>query len=261
MAIASDKLKFTFISVEETTSTNDLARQFARQGPEGLVITAKRQTRGRGRRGRSWYSEPGGLYFSILLKPTLPPGEAAKITLAAGVAIVEVLQKLYSLPAELKWPNDVLVSGKKIAGILCERLAHSANASSVIVGIGINTNQTISGLPKQLQATAGSIRSLAGTEVDHDFLLKQILARFDHYYHRLLSGNASQVLDLAKHYTTLFGRTVKVVTETEVFTAKACGISEQGALVIEKTDGSRHELWAADVSIQTVIDPTIDQER
>ncbi|HHX01181.1 MAG TPA: biotin--[acetyl-CoA-carboxylase] ligase [Firmicutes bacterium] len=261
MAIASDKLKFTFISVEETTSTNDLARQFARQGPEGLVITAKRQTRGRGRRGRSWYSEPGGLYFSILLKPTLPPGEAAKITLAAGVAIVEVLQKLYSLPAELKWPNDVLVSGKKIAGILCERLAHSANASSVIVGIGINTNQTISGLPKQLQATAGSIRSLAGTEVDHDFLLKQILTRFDHYYHRLLSGNASQVLDLAKHYTTLFGRTVKVVTETEVFTAKACGISEQGALVIEKTDGSRHELWAADVSIQTVIDPTIDQER
>jgi BirA family biotin operon repressor/biotin-[acetyl-CoA-carboxylase] ligase len=250
VAIAAD-VKYTIISFDEVTSTNDVAREHAKGGcPEGLVITAARQTKGRGRRGRSWHSESGGLYFSILLKPNLPSARVSLITLAAGAAVVEVLREQYQLPAELKWPNDVVVFDRKTAGVLCEGF-HHPGGSSIIVGIGVNTNQPIASLPEPLQAAAGSVRALTGLEVDNDFLLKQILARFKHHYHSLHADGGRSVLESARQYTAMLGKEVTVITETEIYTAIACGLSDQGALVVEKSDGSQEELWAADVSIQT----------
>lgn len=251
MAIAADYLGFTIISLDEVTSTNDLAREYAKNNCQaGFVITAKRQTKGRGRRGRSWHSESGGLYFSILLKPDLPPAQVSLLTLTAGAAVVEVLREYYQLPAELKWPNDVLVTGKKVAGILCEGLFHNTDSFAVIVGIGVNTNQPLAGLPEEIQAAAASLSTLTGVPVDNDLLLRQILARFHNCYQTVLSGCGCLILDRVKQYTSMLGKIVNVTTETTVFTAKACDINEHGALIVERQDGSREAIWAADVSIR-----------
>ncbi|HKM17538.1 MAG: biotin--[acetyl-CoA-carboxylase] ligase [Firmicutes bacterium] len=261
MIIIAHELGFRIVTVGETTSTNDLAKQYAKHSPEGLVIRAARQTQGRGRRGRVWHSEPGGLYFSILLKPKLPPAELAKITLVAGVTIVEVLRRRYDLPAELKWPNDVVITGKKVAGILCEGVTHGSDYGSVIVGIGINTNQKITAMPEKLRATAGSLEYFIGSKLDNNVLLQHILRRFGNNYRRLLSGNSRELLSSAREYTTMLGKTVQVITETQVYTGKACDLSEHGALIIENADGSRHELWSADISIRVETDPAGDLGR
>jgi len=238
------------ITVEETTSTNDLAKHYAKQGAsEGLVITAKRQTQGRGRRGRIWHSQTGGLYFSILLRPKLPPTETAKITLLAGIAVVETLREHYGLAAELKWPNDVLINGKKIAGILTEG-SISSSGNYIIVGIGINTNQPAPTLPEPIQPTAGSLVEFINDPLDNQVLLQQFLARFNSHYYPFVQGTHLKLLDLVRKYTSLLGQEVLVVTDQATYRAQALDIADNGALIVEKPDGTKHKLLAADVTVR-----------
>lgn len=237
------------IVVDSAESTNDLLKQLAKNNiNEGLVVTAKYQTQGKGRRGRTWCSNPGGLYFSVLLRPKLPLTEVAKITLLAGITVVEILRSMYGLPAVLKWPNDVLVNGKKICGILVELSADSESVHHVIVGVGINCNQSSDSWPPALCHIATSLATETNNTIDRKQLLEQILAHLEHYYLRFREDK-NFLLKLARQYTSLLGKTVQVITNNETYIATAIDISENGALIVQKQDGCRFSLWAADVSI------------
>ncbi|WP_297467211.1 biotin--[acetyl-CoA-carboxylase] ligase, partial [Thermococcus sp.] len=155
------------IRFTEVNSTNDYAREIAEEVPEGTVVVAKRQTSGRGRNGRNWASPEGGLWMTAILKPMASPEHVPKLVFVGALAVVDTLAK-YGIPAELKWPNDVLVDGKKIAGILSEcKLHHFA-----LLGIGLNVNNDI---PEELKGTAVSIKDLLGREVNLDEVLQRVL--------------------------------------------------------------------------------------
>lgn len=142
---------------EETDSTNARARELADQGaPEGTLVVAERQTQGRGRKGRIWFSPPGaGIYASLILRPSIPPHEATRITFVTAVAAAEALLHLTDLNVRIKWPNDILVNGKKVAGILTEISTERGAVDYAVVGLGMNVNTP--GFPDDISERATSI--------------------------------------------------------------------------------------------------------
>lgn len=239
------------IVVSSIDSTNELAKSKAKAGAEaGLVVIANEQSQGKGRRGRIWHSQPGGLYFSILLRPRLPLNEAAKITLLTGVTIVEALRKFYRLPAVLKWPNDILVEGKKVCGILTELSANIETINYLVIGVGINCNQDPHSWPDDISETATSLQAVIGSSVNRKQLLERTLTHLEYRYQEFIRGNMQEVIELARLYSPLLGRTVQVITSQDTFTAKAVDISDTGALIVETQTGKQVTLWAADVSIR-----------
>ena len=140
-------------------STNNLAKEYAKSNaPEGLVIVADSQTGGRGRMGKSWYSPPKtGVYLSILLKPPLKTDQLSLITLVAGVSAIETINEFSHQSANLKWPNDILINGKKVCGLLCEMIPNKENPCFLVIGIGINANQVAGQFPEDLNKTATSL--------------------------------------------------------------------------------------------------------
>ncbi len=252
IAIENSPLQYRIITVDETASTNDLAKEYARQGAsEGLVITAKRQTQGRGRRGREWYSQTGGLYFSILLRPNLPFTEMAKTTLLAGVAAVETLRQHYRAAAELKWPNDVIIAGRKIAGILTEGSINPGGSNYIIVGIGVNTNPPAEPLPESIRVRAGFLSDFTNLTIENQVLLRQFLNHFNQHYVRFAQGKHHEFLKLVRCYTRMLGQEIIITEEKATFHAKAVDIDETGALIVKKSDGTIRTLLAADVSIRS----------
>ncbi|MBW1745028.1 MAG: biotin--[acetyl-CoA-carboxylase] ligase, partial [Deltaproteobacteria bacterium] len=147
------------IYLKETDSTNTRAKELATQGaPEGTLIIAEKQTNGRGRRGRSWFSPPGGgIYFSLILRPAISPGETPRITLMTAVVLAETLISLMKLKLRIKWPNDILVNGKKLAGILTEISTEMDAVNYIVVGLGMNVNTRFEKFPSEIKKNATSI--------------------------------------------------------------------------------------------------------
>ncbi|MEM2676119.1 MAG: biotin--[acetyl-CoA-carboxylase] ligase, partial [Candidatus Bathyarchaeia archaeon] len=168
--------KYIFFS-HEVNSTNDWAKELAELGaPEGTVAIAETQTAGRGRIGRKWHSPKGGLWFSITLKPNLKPSETVKLVFLAGLAVAETLRELCGLKAETKWPNDVLVDGRKVCGILSEMKTVGEKVDYVVVGVGINANINVEKeLPPELRETATSLKAMLGKEISMENLFKGLL--------------------------------------------------------------------------------------
>src|SRR5215510_10891679 len=150
------KLGSTVVRFDRVSSTNDVAKDFASSGArEGLCVIAKEQTAGRGRHGRNWSSPAGeGLYMSVILRPAILPSEAGTITLASAIAVAETLRLDYETDAEIKWPNDVMVRGRKISGILIESAIQDDKLDYIVLGIGVNTGQR--GFPEEVTSTATS---------------------------------------------------------------------------------------------------------
>lgn len=235
---------------EQVESTNDIAKDQAKQdAAEGLVVIAKEQTIGRGRRGRTWFSHTGGLYFSILLRPKLALSDVSQITLLAGITIVEVLREHYGLPAMLKWPNDVLIDGKKVCGILTELSADPESVQYVVVGIGINSNQSTQDWPEEITNLATSIRINTGKNVSHTQLLYQILTAFEANYNCFIVQQYPVIMT-AKKYSPLLGQQVQIITQDETYLATAVDLDPSGALIIADQNGKKSTIWAADVSLR-----------
>ncbi len=250
-ALTTELIGNQIIVVDKINSTNELAKIQAKAGADaGLVVIANEQSQGRGRRGRIWHSQPGGLYFSILLRPQLPLNEATKITLLTGVTIVETLRKFYHLPAVLKWPNDILIENQKVCGILTELSANIETINYIVIGIGINCNQDPQSWPSDIRETATSLQAVTGTSINRKKLLEKTLTHFEYSYQKFIKGDMRELIDLANQYTPLLGRTIQVITSQETFTAKAIDISDTGALIVETQAGKQMTLWAADVSIR-----------
>jgi BirA family biotin operon repressor/biotin-[acetyl-CoA-carboxylase] ligase len=236
----------------EIGSTNDRIMAAGRDGaPEGLAVIADRQTAGRGRLGRSWASPPGvGLYTSILLRPTLPTGQVPLLTLVAGLAVAEAIENVTGLAPRLKWPNDLLVDGKKVGGILTETASVESRVSYVAVGIGINVRQEAQDLPEEFRATATSLRLATGREVPRGNLAAEIYNGLDGWYQEFLAGRLETILAGGRERSAILGSPVDVLAGDERWSGLAEDLDADGALLVRKENGTVRRVVAGDVSIR-----------
>jgi BirA family biotin operon repressor/biotin-[acetyl-CoA-carboxylase] ligase len=233
----------------KTDSTNRVAMELGYAGePEGTVVMAESQTAGRGRAGRSWHSEKGtGLYFTVLLKPRLSPAQAPLLTMLAGISAHAAIQAQTGLVSELKWPNDVLLNGKKVGGILTEMHAEPNAVRFVIVGIGINVNQEK--FPSELSAIATSIRKESGRMTYRLELLARLLGQFESDYNRFLRDGPAFVVERFQGVTSFAeGRRVRVDTGVESYMGTTAGLSPEGLLLVTKDNGPLMTVIAGDVT-------------
>jgi len=233
----------------KTDSTNRVAMELGyADEPEGAVVLAEEQTAGRGRAGRSWHSERGaGLYVTLLLRPKLSPVQAPLLTMLAGLSAHTAVLAQTGLSAELKWPNDLLLNGKKLGGILTEMHAEPNAVRFVIVGIGINVSQEK--FPGELAATATSLRKETGRLHSRLEILVKLLSQFETDYNRFLREGAGYVVqrfELVSSFAN--GKRVKVDTGRETFVGTTEGLSAEGLLMVKKEDGGSVTVIAGDVT-------------
>lgn len=235
-------------AVEECESTNLLARQLALQGaPEGTAVFAGKQTAGRGRMGRRFQSPAGGgLYMSVLLRPTLPVSEVAVITACAAVAVAEAVEELYPLGAEIKWVNDLLLDGRKFCGILTESVLSAGGSSFLVLGIGINVSTDTASFPEEVRRTATSLYAHSGIRQPLEAVAAAVLDRFAAFY-RGFPGNLPQQRDAYCARLTTLGKTVEIAGEEGCYTAVA--VDSRFGLVVER-EGLRRTLSSGEVSVR-----------
>jgi BirA family transcriptional regulator, biotin operon repressor / biotin---[acetyl-CoA-carboxylase] ligase len=237
---------FHFFKID---STNRVAMELGSAGePEGTLVLAEEQTAGHGRAGRTWHSERGtGLYFTLLLRPRLAPAQAPLLTMLAGLSAHAAIQGLTGLTPELKWPNDLLVNGKKVGGILTEMHAEPSVVRFVIVGIGINVNQEK--FPLELASIATSLRRESGKMNYRLELLVRLLTQFESDYNRFLREGPSFVVERFQSVSNFAkGRRVRVETGAESYVGTTAGLSPEGLLLVAKDNGAVLTVIAGDVS-------------
>ena len=216
---------------DETDSTNERAK--ASGEIEGSVFIAEVQNHGKGSRGRGWVSPRGtGIWHSILLKPDIPPSEVSQITLVAGLAVCRAI----GMGAKIKWPNDIVIGTKKVCGILTEMSAETDMVHYVVCGIGINVNTENFDAEIKHRATSMYIES-GEKQIRNDIIARE-LNYFEYYYKKFLEGGLGAILDEYKENCVTIGRDVTVIYKKENVTGKAVDIDENGALVVETTDGT-----------------------
>ena len=215
-------------------STNNLAKEYAKSNaPEGLVIVADSQTGGRGRMGKSWHSPPKtGVYLSILLKPPLKTDQLSLITLVAGVSAIETINEFSHQSANLKWPNDILINGKKICGLLCEMIPNKENPCFLVIGIGINANQVAGQFPEDLNKTATSLRIINGSPTNRLDVIQSLLKNIDREYHGFLTDGGNSVIKKWGFHSNLFGKRVSIQHGSTITTGTAMRIDSLGRLVL-----------------------------
>jgi len=237
---------------EQTTSTNDVADKFARDGvKEGVVVFAEAQTKGRGRLGRKWLSPAGkGLWFSVLLRPDLRPQETTQLTVAAATALRRAIHSQTGLQPEIKWPNDILIRGRKVAGILTELHAELDRTKYVILGIGVDANQTVKDFPTELRRLATSIRIETGQVADRAELATQILRELDHDYGRICAGDFESVADEWERHCTTLGCNVVIQIGERKAQGRAESLDPDGALLLRTQHGHLERIIGGDVTLE-----------
>jgi BirA family biotin operon repressor/biotin-[acetyl-CoA-carboxylase] ligase len=236
---------FSLVALERTDSTNEDALALAAaSAPEGTLVWARAQSRGRGRRGRSWSSPPGNLYASFLLRPRRPPNETAQIGFIAAVALAEALERL--LPPDrrigCKWPNDLLVDGAKISGILLEAAAAQGLVEAVVVGIGVN----IASFPAELPYRATSLAA-SGAPGEVEAVLEVLAERLLFWYERWRREGFMPIRRRWLDFATGLGGPVEVRLPRETLTGRFAALDATGALDIELPDGRRRLVSAGDI--------------
>jgi BirA family biotin operon repressor/biotin-[acetyl-CoA-carboxylase] ligase len=231
---------FKIVYYPELPSTMDAARDLARKKcPDFTVVVAGRQTRGRGRLKRQWLSDDGGLYFTMVLRPDIPVLLSSRVNFLASLTLARVLRELFQIDAAVKWPNDILVAGLKISGMLSELEAESDRVLFLNIGMGINVNND----PAVVEPGASSLKKITGREISK----KMLLARFlDEFEKRLKRVEFENVISEWKKYTVTLNRQVKIVTHKEVSEGLAVDVEQDGALVLELADGSRKKIVYGD---------------
>jgi BirA family biotin operon repressor/biotin-[acetyl-CoA-carboxylase] ligase len=236
---------------QEVESTNDEAAALAGRGEaEGTIVIAERQRRGRGRMGRRWESPMGlGLYLSVILRPVIPPQAAPVLTLMGAVAGAEAIERITGLTAALKWPNDLIVHGRKVGGILGEMAVEGSRLLYVILGIGLNVNQTGADFEGELRQIAGSLRVEAGRPVDRTAMVRSLCGSLDGWYDRFLSGGPLPILEQVRHRCLTVGRMVTARSGDQEVSGFAVELDDLGRLVIRDATGALHHLVAGDVTL------------
>ncbi len=233
---------------ETIDSTNNYAKELAaREAPEGTLVIAETQTGGRGRLGREWNSPAGvGLYVSVVLRPQLPPMELPQITLTAAVAVVRAVRRVTGLAPGIKWPNDLLMHGKKLGGILTEMETESDRIRHVVIGLGLNINNP--DFPYELAGTATSLAQELGGAFSRVELLRAWLEEFEDLYERFLDQGFPQILEEWKCSAVTLGRMVTVRQGPREVSGKAVDVAPDGALLLQTPGGEMVRVTSGEIA-------------
>ena len=233
----------------EVASTNTIAMDLAQKGAvDGTVVIAETQTGGKGRLGRAWISPRGNLYVSVVLRPAVPVSKAPLITLMGAVAVASGVRRQCGLPAGIKWPNDILLSGKKVSGLLTEMSAEPDRIRYIVLGIGVNVNMDGRTLQPDVRRMSTTLAAAMGRPVDRTALLRTLLAELDLWYHRFLYDDAD-VLAAWKELNVTLGHRVGVSGGGVKLEGLAHGVDAEGRLILKLDDGTLRQVAAGDVTI------------
>jgi BirA family biotin operon repressor/biotin-[acetyl-CoA-carboxylase] ligase len=237
---------------EQTTSTNDVIEKLARDGvKEGVVVFAESQTKGRGRLGRKWISpERKGLWFSVLLRPDLRPQEATQLTVASATALRRAIQSETGLHPEIKWPNDILIGGKKVAGILTEMSAEPDQVRHAILGIGVDVNLAAGEFPPELRKLATSLKIESGRAISRAELATAILRELDRDYARICAGGFAVLADEWVAHCKTIGRNVTIQIGERKIRGRAESLDDAGALLLRTEHGHLEHIIGGDVTLE-----------
>lgn len=234
-------------SYKKTDSTNDIAYDLAEKGAlEGAVVLAEEQAKGKGRLGRKWLSPPGGIYMSCIIKPDILPNEVQEFTLVSAYSVAKAIKELTGLHSRIKWPNDLLIRGKKICGILTEMKAETDKIDFIVIGIGINVNTPLQALPHN---TATSLKAELKINVSRVDLVRLILGNLDREYHNFKKHGFQSVRDEIKGLSETLNKYVRVTSHDTVYEGEAVDIDEQGALILRLDSGIRQRILSGDVTV------------
>ena len=232
-------------------STNVHARMIADRGaPEGTVVVAETQLKGKGRRGRSWFSPAGeGIYVSVILRPRVAPSEAPQLVLMAAVAAAEALLAQAALPVSVKWPNDILVGGKKIAGILTEMRLAGDRIDHVVIGMGVNVNTPAESLPPEIAAIATSLCAVTGRTFSRAGLLRTYLEKLEGWYALFRERRFEPIRERWLEISRIIGKQVKIAGVDRTYEGEVVDIDPTGFLILKSPDGGVQRILAGDVSM------------
>lgn len=237
---------------EVTRSTQDDCRELAERGaPEGTLVVAERQEAGRGRLGRAYFTPPGGLWFSLLLRPERAPEQVILLSLVAAVAAHGAIEEVTGLRPVIRWPNDLLLDGRKVTGILVELASEQDVLRYVVLGVGINVNLRPEDFPDELRPIATSLSVALGREVRRVPLLQRLLERLESLYDRYLAEGPRPVLDAWRALPNILGQRVTVYTPRETWSGVAMDLDEEGALLVRDDSGAFRRVVAGDVRLTT----------
>lgn len=234
---------------EETDSTNRQARMLAREkAKHGTLVIADTQSAGRGRRGRGWISPAGeGIFMTLIVRPDVHPSQVAKLSLTLALAVARAIERETGLDARIKWPNDIVIGGRKVCGLLLEMDATENKVESIAAGVGINVHQTV--FDEEIQHTASSLDLLAGKRVSRSAIVRAFLEEFEQAY--ALAEDA--MMDAYRACSATIGQRVQVIALDGTYTGTAQGITDSGSLLVEKDGGEVREVLAADVSVRGIM--------
>jgi len=235
---------------EVVASTQDVLRDLAEAGaPEGTLVVAEQQNRGRGRMGRSWVSPPGkGIWMSLLLRPNVPLLQTPQLTLLAAVALNRAIERVTGLDIGIKWPNDLLIDGRKISGILLESATEDERIRYVVVGMGISVNLEETDYPEEVAAKAVSLRMASGRVLDRIELIAEILKEFEELYSVFNASGFEPIRLLWEARSINLNKPTVLMTAGGRIEGIPRGISETGALIVEMPDGGMQTVYSAEIN-------------
>lgn len=236
---------------ETVDSTQKVAHRLAQEGcEEGTLVIAEEQVGGRGRLNRAWHSpKTTGIWMSLVLRPQIPPHEAPQLTLLAAVAIVQAIEDITNIKVDIKWPNDILINGKKLVGILTEMQADADQIHSVIIGMGINVNQQGADFNDELSSIATSLSIEKGEKISRATLVQAILKRLEELYYQYLKAGFAPIKILWEAYAITIGRNIIARTLKGSIEGLAKGITPEGTLMLEDLEGKMHYIYSADIEL------------
>lgn len=229
-------------------STNDKAREIAAQdAPEGSIVVAEKQLQGKGRLGRTWSSPPGGIWVSVILRPPISPPESQLITLVAGLAVARCLQEYCNTAAGIKWPNDIMVGGKKICGILTEIRAEVDRVHFLALGIGLNVNTGQEDYPIEVRDLITSLKLLTDSEWNRRALLSVLLESVEREYFLFLKEGKGRIIEKWKMYDVTLNNYVTVKSGNKSYSGTAVDLSDNGGLILQVEDGTLLTVYSGEV--------------
>ncbi len=249
--LAGRKIGFPVRYFPEVDSTNIRAWRLAIEGAaEGTAVVADSQSRGKGRLNRSWQSPPGAnIYTSLVLRPRIAPTAAPQLTLVAGVAVAELLARYLPGTVTIKWPNDILIGGKKVCGILTEMKSSAAGVDFIILGIGLNVNMDREDFEPALQDTATSLKIATGMKLDRREIISELFHMLETWYRVFLMRGFPGVREAWLRHADILGRPVRVVFREDSQTGVVVGIDADGTLIIKDDRGATQRVVAGDVHL------------
>lgn len=238
---------------ETIDSTNKYAKEHIKDLADGAVIVAEEQSQGRGRLGRHWKSSKNkGIYFSIVLKPKLSPSRVSRITLIGASAVYLGLEEM-GIKSLIKWPNDIILNGKKICGILTEMTCELGLVDYIVIGIGVNVNQDLDDFGEELKNKAGSIKLVSGEKLDRKLLLAKILNNFERLYQMYIEeDNFEETLKIARENSLIIGQEVSLLSFDSKEKVRVVDITEEGHLLVKTQGGQEKEVYSGEVSLRDI---------